>query len=249
MAGRIRTIKPELREHFAFAAVTDRAARLFLMLYTIVDDEGRCPASPAYLAGNVFFARPCAATAIGKGLAELEAADLVKSYAVNGAPFLEIVGWRSQGSVTHQRIDKPQPARYPAPEWADSRNDSGNDSKTDSRTDQYLDQRPGPVPVPGPGELVASCAADSPPAPAGWKPPAGGRADAAATKRVAAGEITERDVELCWAACARANVPQKPNADAIAAKWIAKQRPEQRSAGDRVEPTSEPDAYEEAPWR
>jgi hypothetical protein len=242
MAGRIRSIKPELREHLAFAVLTDRAARLFLMLYTIVDDEGRCPATPAFLAGNVFFARPCATNVIGKAIAELETANLVRGYSVNGAPFLEIVGWRVQGSVTHQRSDKPQPGRYPAPEWAESKNDSWTDSKTDSRTDLDQRPRPGPVPVPGPG-LGEKRLAAVPPGLAGWKPPAGGKAEKAAAARVAAGELTQNDVERCWEACERKGVSERPNADAIAAKWIATQQPERANGRAESTPTDGSEAW------
>lgn len=116
MAGRIRTLKPELRELAEFAALSDGAARLFLMLYTLVDDAGRCPAGASFLSGAVFFAKPRSAASIGRLISELERASLVSQYAVDGSPFIEITGWRVQGSAVHQRISKPQPTRYPAPE-------------------------------------------------------------------------------------------------------------------------------------
>ena len=137
--SRIRSLKPELRELLAYASLTDCAARLFVMLYTLVDDEGRCPASAGYLAGAVFFARRVPATAIGRALAEIERAGLVRTYSISGAPFLEIVGWRDKGSPTHQRIEKPQPARFPAPTSFGSGNGSGTGSATDSGTDLDLD--------------------------------------------------------------------------------------------------------------
>lgn len=178
MAARIRTIKPELREHLPFAQLTDRAARLFVSLYTIVDDTGRAPASPAFLAGAVFFARPCAHNLIGRTLAELETADLIVRYEVKRAPFLEIVGWRVQGSVTHQRIDKPTPGRYPAPESVPSKNNSESTSETDSRTDRDRYQN---------RDLRERPDASERPLPAAWVPP-----DELRTKAISRGLVYER---------------------------------------------------------
>jgi hypothetical protein len=145
MAGRIRSIKPELRELAAFAALTDRAVRLYFGILSLVDDTGRCPAGASFLAGAIWFARPCAANLVGKALAELATAKIVSPYEVNGAPFLEIVGWTVQGGPTHQRIEKPQPGRYPRPRSNHSGNGSGNDSGTDLRS-QITDLRP-PTPL------------------------------------------------------------------------------------------------------
>lgn len=122
MAGRIRSIKPELREHAPFATLTDASARLFTMLYTIVDDEGRCPADAAFLAGAVFYGRPRAPNVVGRMVRELAKAGLIATYTAEGRQYLEIVDWHLKGSVVHQRIDKPQPGRYPAPKSTDSRN-------------------------------------------------------------------------------------------------------------------------------
>ena len=172
MAGRIRTIKPELRELLAFASLTDGAARLFLMLYTLVDDHGRCPASPSFLMGAVFFARRTSPAGIGRLISELQAANLVATYEVNGAPFVELQGWRDKTAPTHQRIDKPQPSRYPAPKWFHSGNDSETDSETDSRTD--LDHRPQTGTGTTDRDQVSAGLADLiSPAPGGLKPRAG----------------------------------------------------------------------------
>lgn len=137
--GRIRTIKPELRDLLEFAQLTDGAARLFLMLFTLVDDKGRCGASPAYLAGNVFFARPRSLKSIGQLLSELEAAGFIARYTAKGSPWLEIPGWvqktGERGGHWSQRIDKPQPTTSPVPPWGDSANHSANHSANDSAPD------------------------------------------------------------------------------------------------------------------
>lgn len=165
MAGRIRSIKPELREHAGFASLSDGAARLFLMLYTLVDDTGVCPGGTGFLQGAVFFRRPKPLPTIGRLLSEIESAGLIERYEVASAPFLKIVGWLERGTVTHQRIEKPQPARYPTPEPIHSRNGSGTASGTDSVTDQDLrprtsDHRPPSEPSPHPSRPLGEASYD-----------------------------------------------------------------------------------------
>ena len=143
MAGRIRSIKPELREHGPFANLTDAAARLFLMLYTLADDEGRCPASPEYLAGAVFFGRRRRRPPVNELLQELDLAGLIERYTVHEGPHLAIRGWHERSSPTHQRIEKPQPARFPGPSTTDSRSAPGilqERSGTDRDRDRDQDQ-------------------------------------------------------------------------------------------------------------
>jgi hypothetical protein len=115
VAGRIRTIKPELLAILRFAELSDAALRLFLCCYMLVDDEGLCPAGATYLNGQIFYASPRHKTVIGRLLSELESAKLIDLYEVDRAPYLAIVGWFEKEAPTHQRIDKPQGARFPRP--------------------------------------------------------------------------------------------------------------------------------------
>jgi hypothetical protein len=137
--ARIRSIRPELRELAEFACLTDGAARLFLMLYTIADDKGRCPAGASYLAGAVFFGRPRSPTVIGRLITELETATLVRRYEVNGAPFVQIAGWSDEKAATYQRIEKRQRQEYPASPWDLDQTKSRPNSRTSSQTDLDLD--------------------------------------------------------------------------------------------------------------
>jgi hypothetical protein len=86
--------------------------------------------------------------------------------------------------------------------------------------------------------------------PDGWKPPAGGKADKIAEARKAAGEISQRDVELCWEAAVVAGVHKKKAADAIAASWITNQRPEgsPSKSNGRVEPDTDAAYGGAPPW-
>lgn len=115
MSRRIRNTRPELIELVAFAALTDAAARLMHALPTLCDDGGRCPASPAFIAGAVFFARPKQHHVIGQLLSELQASGLVKLYEAPEGKFLEVVGWTDKSHPNYQFIKRPQPPRYPAP--------------------------------------------------------------------------------------------------------------------------------------
>lgn len=141
--GRIRTIKPELFEHHGFAALSDAAARLLIGVFTLVDDHGHCPATPSYLAGRIFFARPRSLAAIGRLISELRSAGFIEIYEGNGIPHLEIVDWRSveksDSMPVTQRIDKPQRPIFPLRTSIHSENDSANDSANGSSNHSYPD--------------------------------------------------------------------------------------------------------------
>lgn len=108
MAGRIRTIKPEILSDAKAARLSDAAWRLWVSSWTLADDEGRLPGDPVWLSGQVFWAtaRDCQEL-----IGELERAGIVRRYVVNGDPFIEIINWKR-----HQKINRPSGARYPVPQ-------------------------------------------------------------------------------------------------------------------------------------
>ncbi len=122
MAGRIRCVKPELIATERFAGLSDAAKVLYYGLLALVDDDGNCPAGAQYLNGQIFYARPRSAVSIGKLLAELEAAGWVVRYEVDRAQYVTMVGWTEKGSITYQKIDRYQGARFPAPNQSGSSN-------------------------------------------------------------------------------------------------------------------------------
>lgn len=130
--GRIRTVKPELIQQPWFATLTDAAARTYYGLLGVVDDLGRCAADPAFIAGQIFWGRQRTIAAIGRQLAELERASIIRRYTVSGSTYLEIVGWHEKGGPVYQHVNKPQGERFPGP-------DSDHDRTAD---------RPGDVPDP-----------------------------------------------------------------------------------------------------
>lgn len=161
MAGRIRSVKPELISTPEFATLSDAAARLYYGLLGVVDDCGRCPAAASFLAGQIFWGRQRPLAAIGRLVAELEHASIVQTYASGGATYLQIVGWSVKGSVAYQRVDKHQGEKFPAPSSIGSTNDSRRHSSSDSTPDPIRSERkgedlpraasiPGITPVPEP---------------------------------------------------------------------------------------------------
>ncbi len=224
MPGRIRTIKPELREDFRFASLTDRAARIFTMVYTLVDDIGVCPSTPAFLGGAVFFARPCTPNLIGIALAELEVSEFIWRFNYRGSPHLQILGWSTKGSLTYQCINKPIDFRFvpvssipPGPETGlkpgGSRSAPGPDLEHDLDLRQEREREIGTgVPPAGSAGLTA--------------PPAGETAEQKADRiERELRQASVIDVEFCLAKWSADRLPELESngasAETIAKKKIA----------------------------
>jgi hypothetical protein len=108
MSGRIRTIKPELIEDAITAGLSDMAFRLFVACILLADDYGNLRFEPAWLKGQVYWARKVDAEPFAAALLEIEA--LVLPYAVKGQRYGAIRNWKR-----HQRVQKPGKPRVPAP--------------------------------------------------------------------------------------------------------------------------------------
>lgn len=106
---RIRTIKPEFPQSESMGRVSREARLLFLLLFTIADDEGRSRGSSRMLASLLFPYDDDAAGLIDSWLEQLEREDCVRRYEVSGAIYLEITNW-----LKHQKIDKPSKSRLPS---------------------------------------------------------------------------------------------------------------------------------------
>ncbi len=110
MAGRIRTIKPELLDDEKAAALSDAAWRLFVSSWLLADDHGRFRAGARYLAAQVWQDTGREAVA-AQALAELAQAGRIRAYKVGGDTYAEIPTW-----ARHQRIDNAGRERIPRPE-------------------------------------------------------------------------------------------------------------------------------------
>lgn len=140
---RIRSIKPEFwrSDDIAILSIEDRL--LFIGLWSYVDDNGVGLDNLAMIAADLFaadllddaretFAR------VSRGLQKLSEAGRIVRYSLAGKDYLFVVNWDR-----HQRIDKPNKARFPLPT-------SDNASIRDTLATSSRDSRE--TPAPGTGE-------------------------------------------------------------------------------------------------
>lgn len=112
--ARIRTIKPEINSDGKAARLDDDAWRLWVSSWTLADDAGRLPADPAWLGGQIFWAKPDPTECASRALAKLRESSMVGFYVVRGEPYMSIRGW-----TKHQKIDKPSGPKFPGPDQVD----------------------------------------------------------------------------------------------------------------------------------
>jgi hypothetical protein len=120
--GRIRTIKPEFWEDDRVGQLSPLARLVFIGSWNLADDAGRLRWSADYINASLFMYDRLTTKKVAALMAEVEAQELVTPYEARGQRLAFIPGWH------HQRIDKPQPARFPPPDGQHSQNDSGNGS-------------------------------------------------------------------------------------------------------------------------
>lgn len=118
--GRIRTIKPEFWEDDKVGELSFGARLVFIGSWNLADDAGRVRWSPDYINASLFMYDRLTTKKVAALMAEVEAQGLVVPYEARNQRLAYVPGW------DHQRIDKPQPARFPPP--------PGTDDSTDSRT-------------------------------------------------------------------------------------------------------------------
>ncbi|MGE5801586.1 MAG: hypothetical protein ACM358_04975 [Gemmatimonadota bacterium] len=114
MAGRIRTIKPEILEDEKTAALSHLEWRLFVSLFLIADDYGNLRGEPAYVRGQVLWATTENVEAVSRALEGLQRVSLLSRYSVRGQSYYHISGWDK-----HQKVQKVGKPRMPGPEQAD----------------------------------------------------------------------------------------------------------------------------------
>jgi len=108
MAGRIRTIKPELLDDSKAGRLTDGSWRLWVSSWLLADDYGNFRADPSQLAGQVFWGSPRSSENLRESLRELEESGMLIVYTVNDQQYAHITGWGK-----HQRIDNAGKPRCP----------------------------------------------------------------------------------------------------------------------------------------
>jgi hypothetical protein len=125
---RIRTIKPEFPQSESMGRVSRDARLLFVLLWTLCDDEGRTRAASRMLASLLFPYDEDAPKRIDGWLKELEGQRCIVRYSADGATYLQVCNW-----LMHQKIDKPSKSKIPP--FANVREDSAN-AREDSSGDQ-----------------------------------------------------------------------------------------------------------------
>lgn len=133
--ARIRSVKPDVweDEKFGFLTMTERV--VWFNRLTQADDAGRFVASPVAVAASVSPFQPPDPTEVEKALDGLHRAGLIHLYTVGACQYGHFPKWGK-----HQKIDKPQPPKYPDPnDLRSSPNHSSNDSSNDSTNDSSND--------------------------------------------------------------------------------------------------------------
>jgi hypothetical protein len=108
MAGRIRTIKPELLDDAKTAKLTDRQWRLFVSLLLLADDYGNMHGDVRRIDAAVFWGSSGDSAELL--LSELKGVGLIQQYEVGGQAYIHLTGW-----TKHQKVDKPGKPRVPGP--------------------------------------------------------------------------------------------------------------------------------------
>lgn len=140
--SRIRTIKPEFPQSETIGLISRPARLLFIQIWTICDDYGRCRAALPYLVGQLYPYDDDALDNIGEWLAELEAHGLIYRYVVDGKSYLEVPSWGE-----HQRVDNAGKEKVPKPlvSFAESRREIPRNSEIVGNSPLDLGPRKGPV--------------------------------------------------------------------------------------------------------
>jgi hypothetical protein len=121
---RIRSTKPEFWRSERIASVSWDARLLLKALESFVDDNGVGRDDIALIIGDLFqrdlIREPSRTVArVTEGITELHQAGLIHRYDADGTPVLYLSFWE-----TAQRIDKPQPGRFPRPDGSLNYKDS-----------------------------------------------------------------------------------------------------------------------------
>jgi hypothetical protein len=134
--ARIRTIKPEFPQSESMGAVSRDARLLFIMLFTLADDEGRLRGNSRMLASILFPYDSDAPKLTDKWVNELINQRCIIRYQIEDATYIQICKW-----LNHQKIDKPSRSKIPPPndasiEFANVREGSLLDQGRDQGKDQ-----------------------------------------------------------------------------------------------------------------
>lgn len=133
---RIRSLKPEHKQHRKVGLLTHRQYRLWVGMVTEADDDGRLCAEAAQLRAVIFAYHPSVTVRhIADDLATIEALGLIRLYRVNDTSYAYFPSWRD-----HQKLDRahyvpsrlPLPSNETPPSLPQRKSASDNNSTTES---------------------------------------------------------------------------------------------------------------------
>ena len=128
---RIRTLKPEHRQHRKVGQLSDRAYRLWVGMILEADDEGRLVAEVSQLTATIFpYQRKVKDADVQRALVELSTTDLLRLYSHNGTQYAWFPSWHD-----HQKIDRPRPSKLPTYEASSNDRRTLDDASTKPRAD------------------------------------------------------------------------------------------------------------------
>lgn len=107
--ARIRSIKPEFWTSEQVMECSMVARLLFIGLWNFADDLGRLSFAPKTIKAQIFPSDDVSSDDVRRMIDELSTNGLVLIYEVDGKDYIQITGWQ------HQKIDRPQPGKYPSP--------------------------------------------------------------------------------------------------------------------------------------
>lgn len=107
--ARYRTIKPEFWTSEQVMECSPITRLMFIGMWNFADDTGRLPLSPKTIKAQIFPGDDITVEIIRGMIDELSSNGLVNVYRIEDKEYLQVTGWH------HQKIDKPQKPKYPAP--------------------------------------------------------------------------------------------------------------------------------------
>lgn len=143
--ARIRSIKPEFWSSEQVMACSTNARLLFIGLWNFCDDAGRHPVTPRQIKALVFPGDDISSENVRDLIDELSTNGLLSLYTVDDKEYFQVTGW------SHQKIDRPQSPKYPAPLPERSTNardgrDEGGD-KGEDRNEAKASSAFAPIPI------------------------------------------------------------------------------------------------------
>lgn len=148
--ARIRSIKPEFWSSEQVMACSTNARLLFIGLWNFCDDAGRHPVTPRQIKALIFPADDISAENVRVLLDELSTNGLISFYTVEGKEYFQVTGWQ------HQKIDRPQSPKYPAPladhssnvrDGEDEGRDKGQEGKGRDKSEAKASSAFAPIPI------------------------------------------------------------------------------------------------------